>query len=548
MTGCVDEIYNIAKMVRLTPKSERGYRYMDNTDLYSQIVESYKKNGSVKKTAEEFGTSVIRVRRVLITEGLWSSPTSLKILELYNQGFSTQEIAQKLCYTEKNVQAFLPYKRGVYGETQSTDSLRSKEYRERNNQAAENQVGSSENAPKGYVRDEVPVLKEATIERTADKAKNYGKHPVALKVHLELDIDGCNSNELRVLRRYGKMDKSISRDILVPADITLHALHYVIQKLFGWQNGHLHHYSFPEDVFARLTEGKFSKWCSLAGIYFRFPTEEMDDLYWDEDYQPNQSIKSWFKSKYKGPYHYGGLGDYYLENQQLVYMLKHDLPKIEVRESFEEFMKNSGKGAEHPTRKVKIEDVTVDELQRSIDLGGDLNCLLERLTLLEYLHLPDNTYFLDDIDDKVRFLEEGLGSVLEMWNNALKDIDNQYEMFCQLAALTTVRMQAQSNEIKYFYDYGDGWEIAISLTDVYYREDLVLDEESNTIKVLKNYSPMCLAADGLPMVEDVGGIGGYVEFLQTIHDSEDENERADAREWARSLGWTGRMIKPQNIL
>ena len=521
---------------------------MENTDLYSRIVESYKKTGSVKKTAEEIGTSVIRVRRVLITEGLWSSATSLKILELYNQGLSTQEIAQKLCYTEKNVQAFLPYKRGVYGDTQSTDSLHSKEYRERNNQAAVNQVGSSENAPKGFVRDEIPKLEEVKSEKKNENGNNYGKHPIAMKVHLELDISGCDSNDLRVLRKYGKMDKDLSRDILVPADITLHALHYVIQKLFGWQNGHLHHYAFPEDVFNRVTEGKFSKWCSLAGIYFRFPTEEMDDLYWDEDYQPNQSIKSWFKSKYKGPYHYGGLGDYYLENQQLVYMLKHDIPKFEVRETFEEFMKNGGKGGKHTSRKVKIDDATIDELQRSIDLGGDLNYLLERLTLLEFLFLPDNSYFLDDIDDKIRFLEDGLGKVLGIWNNAMRDIDNQYELFCQIAALTTVRMQAQSNEIKYFYDYGDGWEISISLDEVFYKEDLSPDAESDVIKVLRDHSPICLAADGLPLVEDVGGFGGYIDFLQTIHESEDEDERKQAREWARSLGWTGRMIKPQNIL
>lgn len=49
---------------------------MGNAELYDRIIASYKENGSVKKTAEELGTSVIKVRRVLITEGLWSSATS----------------------------------------------------------------------------------------------------------------------------------------------------------------------------------------------------------------------------------------------------------------------------------------------------------------------------------------------------------------------------------------------------------------------------------------------------------------------------------------
>ena len=52
---------------------------MGNAELYDRIIASYKENGSVKKTAEELGTSVIKVRRVLITEGLWSSATSRTI-------------------------------------------------------------------------------------------------------------------------------------------------------------------------------------------------------------------------------------------------------------------------------------------------------------------------------------------------------------------------------------------------------------------------------------------------------------------------------------
>ena len=85
---------------------------MEQMELYDRIIESYEITGSVKKTAEELGTSVIKVRRVLITEGLWSSPTSRKIMELIKQGLSTKEIATRLNYTEKNVQAFSPYTKG----------------------------------------------------------------------------------------------------------------------------------------------------------------------------------------------------------------------------------------------------------------------------------------------------------------------------------------------------------------------------------------------------------------------------------------------------
>ena len=513
---------------------------MEQMELYDRIIESYEITGSVKKTAEELGTSVIKVRRVLITEGLWSSPTSRKIMELIKQGLSTKEIAERLNYTEKNVQAFSPYTKGEYGRSnRSTESLRSKNYRDRNQYAADNLVGAGTDAVKDYVR---------TEQLSQEKGPNYGKRPIALKLHLELDMDGCDERDMKVLRKHSKVKNAISRDIIVPADITLHSLHYAIQKLFGWQNSHLHHYEFPEEVFSELTQGRFSRWCSLAGIYFRFPEEDLEDLYWDDDYEPNMSVKSWFKSKYRGPYSYGGLGDYYYENQRLVKELKREVPAFPVRPSFQEFMENGGKFDTKVTRVVSLEDATVEEFRNSIDLGGNLTHLLERLTLMEYLFLPQNDYFLDSIDEKICFYEDGLADNLAVWEAILRDIDNRFEDFCLYAAVSTVRMQAKSNLINYFYDYGDGWEVSIKLTEAYYPETQYEQDGEAIRQALENYSPVCVAADGLPLLDDVGGIHGYIDFLITAHYSENEEERAEAREWARSLGWTGRASKPGNLL
>ena len=293
---------------------------MGNAELYDRIIASYKENGSVKKTAEELGTSVIKVRRVLITEGLWSSATSRTIQDLREQGLDTKQIAEKLHYTEKNVQAFSPYTKGAYGrEEKSSYSLQSRKYRERKQTAADKAVKPSSDVPKEYIRED---------DLSEFLSRQRDKHPIALKLHLELDLEGCSAQDMGILHKYGKVEKSISRDIIVPADITLHALHYAIQKLFGWQNSHLHHYEFPEQIFNELTGGSFARWCSLAGIYFRFPDEELDDLYWDDDYEPNISFKSWLKRKYKGPYFYGGIGDYYLENQCRVQELKEQLPSF----------------------------------------------------------------------------------------------------------------------------------------------------------------------------------------------------------------------------
>ena len=118
-------------------------------ELYRQIVESYKKTGSVKKTAEELGTYPIKVRRVLVTEGLWKSRTSEQVAEMLDQGRTVAEIAKALVISEKNVQSYMPYSRGQYGgEDRSNEAIRSEEYRERMQIAAKNQVTNSEASAK----------------------------------------------------------------------------------------------------------------------------------------------------------------------------------------------------------------------------------------------------------------------------------------------------------------------------------------------------------------------------------------------------------------
>ena len=53
--------------------------------------------------------------------------------------------------------------------------------------------------------------------------------------------------------------------------------------------------------------------------------------------------------------------------------------------------------------------------------------------------------------------------------------------------------------------------------------------------------PVLLAADGYPLVEDVGGAYGYTEFLNAVngHPSSffEYNDPASTLEWGKSLGW-----------
>lgn len=71
--------------------------------------------------------------------------------------------------------------------------------------------------------------------------------------------------------------------------------------------------------------------------------------------------------------------------------------------------------------------------------------------------------------------------------------------------------------ILYTYDMGDNWEHQIELV----RE---IDEHNEE-------SPYLLEASGQAPPEDVGGVGGYIEFLEIILDP-DHPEHEEKKTWA----------------
>ena len=79
----------------------------------------------------------------------------------------------------------------------------------------------------------------------------------------------------------------------------------------------------------------------------------------------------------------------------------------------------------------------------------------------------------------------------------------------------------------YSYDYGDGWEIDVKLV--------------KTLKNTNDAQPRILAGEGAAPPEDVGGIWGYHEFLQTVAGSTLKKARSkeakEMLEWADGQGY-----------
>lgn len=451
--------------------------------LYDQIIDEYLQTHSVKKTAKYLGTTPITVRRVLITEGLWHSRTSDAIGELFAAGVPTEQIAMQLSMSLKNVQAYIPYTRGSYRNSEkSFHSRQSKQYRERKQIALEHQISCQMN------------LSTISYAKGGKEEMKQIKEPTRMiQLRLELDTDGLDYIRRKNLLKHGKVTEGLIRDVIVPDTMTLHALHYLIQKCFGWQNSHLHHFALPEELFEHITENRFARWGELAGIYFRFPSEELEDLYSDDDYDGTVSFKTWLKRKYVGPYYFNPFSESYLACQTEVKSFYIECPQIQVAPTFEEFCQN--RNTARPT--VNTRTASVKEVFRSIMFGSDHHALLERLTLGELLTQRE------------------------------PDLSN--------VSTDPLHVTPITDALHYFYDYGDGWEVIITQMPI--NESVIEAAEK----------PLCIHVDGLCVMDDVGGIGGYCDFLDSIHDSNKE-EAQSYRQWARSLGWTGRLIAAEKML
>lgn len=335
-----------------------------------------------------------------------------------------------------------------------------------------------------------------------------------VRLHLELSDDYLSDYQRRMLKRYGESSdgKSITRDILIPSDMPLHNLHYTIQKLFGWQNSHLRRFILPDDIYQQLTGNTVKGWANLVGVLFQAPSEATKDLFWDDDYKSG-SINTWLRKKYTGPYVYGGIMEHPEIAKRDIQELLERFETIEVQESFGSFLarKKSNKNAGAKVLKTdSLINLTLDEMNATIFLEGGTESLLERLEVNKLLASPDEELTSDE------------------WFPVTK-------------------------ELLYNYDFGDDW--VVKITKPHDCEDLLeqnrlgedeLEEARNT--VIDKHKPVCIHKEGISVLDDVGGLSGFADFLGTIYEEDNKEEASQARTWARSFGWNAAKISCKKML
>lgn len=102
--------------------------------LMTSVLRLHEQGLSLKAIARQLKVSEQKVRKILITAGAWSSPTSRKVAELQAAGKSLDEIAAALGITRNAVLSYTPYDRGMQNaEYPSLNALRIRASRAKKN-------------------------------------------------------------------------------------------------------------------------------------------------------------------------------------------------------------------------------------------------------------------------------------------------------------------------------------------------------------------------------------------------------------------------------
>ena len=101
-------------------------------ELLAAVKESYAETGELKLTAEEFDMSALKIRKLLITAGVYHNEMSDQVYELYTQGKSVAEIGQITGLGRSSINGYLPYTKVVYNPKEvSQNAERIKVFRSR---------------------------------------------------------------------------------------------------------------------------------------------------------------------------------------------------------------------------------------------------------------------------------------------------------------------------------------------------------------------------------------------------------------------------------
>lgn len=429
--------------------------------------------------------------------------------------------------------------------------------------------------------------------KTAEEKQNLGAlrlpktrqeiRPIRLRLELVYHPQNKEKMDDRIyhgLKTWGDVTygDTISRDVIVPSDMPLWALNYMIQRCFGWQNSHLHQFELPPEQFKRILREKSDDGCKLTtgrymelvGVVFRSPWMEEEEEFWNEDYRSG-SIKTWQRKKYTGPYRSLCAGEEIWQCRMDMEELRDQFAYVEVEHDFVGEMECFGyprpiSQKMYEKKRGKTPLMQEKEMhERKIQFRQEVYAL-EDLPIEAFLNLSERSC--------VSLLERlKIGEILALHGQRIQDeLARDVRIPCCFEDVMDERLREEIKEcircnstdqqpklqtltdtLYYHYDFGEDWYVKISASagalDLIETGRVSQDElEKATLTMLTTHRPVCIAQDGYSVLDDVGGIDGYVQFLEEIHQEQNAESTTNIQLWAESMGWKRRRVSNQRML
>lgn len=176
---------------------------------------------TLTEIADTMETTLLRVRKFLITADFFTSPTSRAVQELDEKGWSIQQIMEKLDLGQASVYSYLPYKKGAYNLPDPTlFSEQGKRYRERKKVIAELKTHRNTQEESLWLWRAVIAFEGYVFQTSGRGKEKAGAAKFQYEISREAKASGRHyngigipgfGNEMWIITQSGKKEKSISR-------------------------------------------------------------------------------------------------------------------------------------------------------------------------------------------------------------------------------------------------------------------------------------------------------------------------------------------------
>ena len=519
---------------------------MNDTKETKRILSSYERTNSIKETAAELGKTVIRIRRELITEEKWTSRRTEEIKKKYQEGKKIGKIAEELGISPKTVQNYLPYKRGKYEESPETEeATRSYNYRKRMKATEKKQKKRNREE-----RERKKVLRTGLrVNLTSSNGLNF--YSSLLSAHdtdSNRNISSFLEQELKqkLFRMEAETSPAAESDVkhnvsssleeefidvdMYPVTTRIYTLHCELDL----ENTSIHllrEYGKVKEGISRdiVVPGTVP----LSMIHFMLQRA----FGWHDVHIHSFSLSdAAFQSITDN-----SLSGFLLHTGELFFLgPPGELPYRDYRY----YLPFEAKGKPESIRTWLKRQYNLKTLSDQINKGREIR----RNALENALEFAKVEFPLVASD----LVTKNIIPCADPNEVPVKNIFN-YIPYCDelLEAATLDDVFRYEDNFLYHYDpFGDKWRVTI--------------KQIASIDAFDIIQPYCDSSDGLPVMEDIGGISGYAKFLADVKTLKNEDidwydaiaegtnalpsGRIRRLAAARDKGWTGRRISPKYIL